>query len=191
MKVDAIDAYRYTQLLFEHIQLKLMQANTRVLPLFSLHEKQFQLTRLLWRLCWWPGLFFTQFNWKWGTLSLMPGFLSEYFFGRSFSISWVLSRFPFMWHLNCWTGLLSAGLMLLPSGSSFFIQRLYWALAAWSCSCCRRSPEDQQHIRWTLQIIKKKTPQSSSCKVHTTDKLNRRDVVLPYNGVGKIEHGTH
>lgn len=86
------------------------------------------------------------------TFSIMPGFLSEYFLGSSFSISWILAEFPPMWHLNFGRGLLPGGLVLLP-GSSFFSQRLYWALAASSCSCCRVSPEDQQHTHYRVYAL--------------------------------------
>lgn len=79
----------------------------------------------------------------------MPGFLSEYFFGLSFSISWGLSEFPTMWHLNCGTDLLPGGLEL-PSGN-FFSQQLYLPLAASNCSCGRRSPVDQTVSIWAFK----------------------------------------
>lgn len=82
-------------------------------------------------------------NWEYCTSSIRPGFLSEYFLGSSFSISWIVSDFPPIWHLNSKLG--PFGGLVLPPGSSFFSQRLYWALAASSCSCCSRSPGDQQH----------------------------------------------
>lgn len=69
----------------------------------------------------------------------MPGFLSEYFLGSSFSISWILSEFPPMWHVNRGRGALPGGLAWRPGSS------LCSALVPPSCSGFRRSPVDQRH----------------------------------------------
>lgn len=87
------------------------------------------------------------------TFSLMPGFLSEYFWGSSFSILWIFPEFPPMWHLNSGTVLLPCGLMLPPPGSIFLSQRLYWTLAASICSCWRGSPGDPDHTHRSYKFI--------------------------------------